>query len=74
VDTPDDWGLMPAASDPSAVDPEIGWSTTDDGWEPLPLPLPVTRTVFAMHFAWAAYGLLRTLVCRTGIHRRRRYL
>lgn len=52
------------------ADPEIGWSTTDDGWEPLPTGPSVSDLVMA--FAWYGYSRLRLLILWVGLHRWRR--
>jgi hypothetical protein len=67
----DAWGMPIIPPIPPVIDDELGWTTKDDGpgeWE----PIPVTRTTFLMVFVIAGYGLLRTIVCKTGIHRTRR--
>ena len=64
----DDWGLTPDRPDPPCADTELGWTTSEDGqWE----AAPITPTAFAMSIAVAVYGILRWVVCTTGIHRRR---
>ena len=72
--TPDSWGLTPQPVDPPAVDPELGHTTDGDGWGLPVAPVPVTRTAFAMSFAYVTYGLLRLVVCKSGVHRRRKHL
>lgn len=59
MDTPDAWGLMPAPSDPAAVDVELGHTTSDDTdpWS----PAPVTRSGFVSLITAAGMRRLWTL-------------
>jgi hypothetical protein len=58
---------------PQPADPELGLCThEDDNWGPCPVPVPVSRTHFAMAFAHYGYNQARLTILRLGAHRKGR--
>lgn len=72
------WGLPIIPPDPPIADVELGLTTSEDAddWAPPPADMPISRFLLEMFWnsMYAGFGTLRYYTCRTGIHRRRRYL